>query len=553
MRNMRGVKLFKSSMPASSRALLFLFVFFILPSFLSLSILHPSPQKKEGLSLKQSSIGSAKDPKEICFYEKERRLVVLTLDNESKKPLLGHFAKSVARLIANRLRALGYVSIKRKRHLLCASPEGAKNGERHKRYYSREGSFSYGKGSAFSIEKPHESQRNRAQLIVEYKDKVLPFQEKRNNEKAFIKMAQELQTEYLLAGRLLRLKTPGPKGETLAYKFRFFDAIYNRSYDFSMKLRQEKPYAKVDEVLEKTQKILWGKKALLVSFESPKPGAMIYLDNIYLGQTPLSRKLLGGEYELLAAQEGRQSIRKKIDIQAHKERRFHIQNSLQKGKGLLAVRSNPPGAEVYLNLRYLGKTPLRREGLPTGAHRLRLHKEGYIDSYLGVQLKSNKLESLDLNMKVGDTLTYMKEWQQVLGSLTYFDLTLYSFLASTAFYAGYLYFTAQGENAEDREQSSGNGDHSSSEKNYQYARTSANLGILSLLGTAYFLYQALSIPPPNIGEISSFLPDSERAQGSVRKQRRIPFSGKGRSWDWGVSVKQSGGEESYKAEIRSYF
>jgi len=44
---------------------------------------------------------------------------------------------------------------------------------------------------------------------------------------------------------------------------------------------------------------------------------------------------------------------------------------------LLVVRSNPPGAQVYLDDLYVGTTPMSREGVLPGTHRVRINREGY--------------------------------------------------------------------------------------------------------------------------------------------------------------------------------
>ena len=551
----------KRPMPISHFLLFLACSLFLAP--LSLPRLHSQDQKKKFPLLKQRNgvLSPRQSSKQICFYEKERRLFVLNLSNRSRKPLLTHFSRSTAQLIAARLGLLTYVSAKGKRKLLCLAPEGIQKEYEHRRYYSREGSFRYRGPRASSVEELHKSQKDRVRLIVKHEDSSLNLK-KRGKETSLLKAAERLEAEYLLAGEISKLPKPGPRGETFVYKFYILDAILKRTHTFSRKLKQGKPYAKVDEIVEEVQKFLWAKEdSLLVSFHSPKPGAMVYLDEAYLGRTPLSRKVLAGKYELLVVQEGHASIRKKIDIFAHKKREFKIENTRQKGSASIALQSDPSGAEVYLNLRYLGKTPLRMANLPSGTHRLTLRKDSYIDSYLGLELKPNQTQKLHVHMKLGDTVTHYKEWQQVLGSLTYFDLTLYSFLSSVAFYASYLYFTSQEEKSKDREQVNGNGDSSRSGENSQYARNSANLSLLSFLSAGYFLYQALSLPPPNLGEVSILLSGVQKPRISNQYREKPVLSSIGgvlssqskAKWEWDFSLRKTRRQEAYEFRLRSPF
>ena len=544
----------------------FFYSFLSLLLFASLAkALHSAP-RGETPSLKQSAGNLGIQSKNrMCFYEKERRLLVFALHNESQETLLDHLARSLAQPIADRLRTLNYVSVNNPRRLLCLGSELTQKSKEHRRHYSREGGFTReGELALLSRERERKSQlkqQNRVQLIVKHKNTALAFQ-KGTEYRNFLKTAADFQVEYLLAGRLLLIDS---EEEKLRYEFSFLDAIHNRLHSFSIDLRRNRPYASLDDLVQKIQNILWGKNAVLVSFQSsPQAGAMVYLNDSYLGRTPLTQKVLAGKYRLRVMQEGYQSVSRTIDIAAHKKRHFQITNTSQQGKASLYIQSQPSDAAVHLNLRYLGKTPLRMKGLPSGTHQLRLSKEGHVDTYVGVRLEENKEQRLNLSMRPGNTLAYYKNWQYVVGSLTYFDLTLYSSLSSVAFYAGWAYFKAQGEKAEDRGQRGEGGlrQNSKAERNYQHARLSASLSILSLLSAGYFLYRGLSIgEDPGFGEVSAPLPALELGPSSKLERidqspqsSGLAFGGKRpfkihSKWEIEASVKQFAREKVYRAGI----
>ena len=48
-----------------------------------------------------------------------------------------------------------------------------------------------------------------------------------------------------------------------------------------------------------------------------------------------------------------------------------------KGYGSLAIATEPPGAEIYLDAEFKGKTPATLTGIPAGSHSLSLMKKGY--------------------------------------------------------------------------------------------------------------------------------------------------------------------------------
>ncbi len=494
-----------------SFALLFLIV------FLQKASLSASP--RDTSRAKPLSPATLPDKKlELCFYEKERRLVVLPLHNKDKHYLLSSISKSVSMVMAAKLKGLGYAKVESPEKLLCLSPD-AKVSKKAKKYlYSRQkkGFSNIAENLASSnISKkavPANSlqKHERVKLIIKTSDHAMEIAKGRE---ALIRKANQEEVEYLLIGNT-RIIGNKKEAKQIIYEFEFYDAILGRKYDFSLKARRLKPYANLDILTSKIQQILWGDKIASASFESPKEGAMIYLDHIYLGRTPLSRKILAGEYKLSLVQEGFESVSTKIIVSTHKRNHFQITNQSITQKAILYLETKPSGADAYFNSRYLGKTPLGKNSLnaasplflPAGTHFLRLSKEGYIDEYLGVNLLANKEKRISLSLKAGDTQAYYSSPQYAFGNafgqITYFDLSLYSIISSLGFYGSWLYFTAQGESRENQEDMAS--DTRGAGQSFERARASASLAIISLFSAGYFLYQGVSLSHSRrFGEISS--------------------------------------------------
>jgi hypothetical protein len=47
------------------------------------------------------------------------------------------------------------------------------------------------------------------------------------------------------------------------------------------------------------------------------------------------------------------------------------------GRGVFAIESTPPGAEVYVDGEFVGTTPMAEHGLTTGKHEIELRKKGF--------------------------------------------------------------------------------------------------------------------------------------------------------------------------------
>lgn len=70
-------------------------------------------------------------------------------------------------------------------------------------------------------------------------------------------------------------------------------------------------------------------------------------------------------------------------------------------RGALAVLANVPGAEVYLDGRLLGRTPLPvQRDLPVGSHRLRVTKAGFTDALQLVQVRFQKTAQVVFTLSV---------------------------------------------------------------------------------------------------------------------------------------------------------
>ncbi|MBN2097382.1 MAG: PEGA domain-containing protein [Candidatus Omnitrophica bacterium] len=65
---------------------------------------------------------------------------------------------------------------------------------------------------------------------------------------------------------------------------------------------------------------------------------------------------------------------------------------------IVTIESQPPGAQVYLDHKYLGETPYTEEFLYYGGHHLELTKEGYVNFNTTLQLKAPIYEYFPLSV-----------------------------------------------------------------------------------------------------------------------------------------------------------
>lgn len=120
-------------------------------------------------------------------------------------------------------------------------------------------------------------------------------------------------------------------------------------------------------------------------------GARVLLDGQDVGVTPLTlRSLPFGTHTLRVTREGYESESRRVIISTAQPAPSLIVDLTRTRGGVaaaggpdsrftasLAVESRPPGANVYLDGRRIGTTPLVLDAAPTGSHALRLELDGY--------------------------------------------------------------------------------------------------------------------------------------------------------------------------------
>jgi hypothetical protein len=184
-----------------------------------------------------------------------------------------------------------------------------------------------------------------------------------------------------------------------------------------------------------------------IQFEGQEE-VMVYLDEQYLGRSPLSAELPEGIYSMRLEKDGRVSRLEKLRV----TRPASVNVSLEEKKGRcsLAVSSTPQGAEVYLDLTPVGTTPLSRSDLPCGTHRVRVSLADHIDRFQGVVMREGAPAVVDLALAPGDTEKAFRDPRYAFLDFTHADLSFYSFMNALAFYGGYAYFQGRARTIENR-------------------------------------------------------------------------------------------------------
>ena len=361
----------------------------------------------------------------VQLYEKKRSLVILPFANLSSDPTIEYLSTGIPGMITGKLRQIPYVVAESPRPLFSASPEGI---------------------PSMKDQGPGQS---RLPLTVQFNRNQ---SDDLNEENAGL--ARSLGADYLIRGKYRikekKLREKFYRNDEIEIEIFFYDAIAGLGTTYQATYELEGIYRDLEEIALRIQKKLTSGRVVQVFVESERAGAMAYLDEIYLGRTPVRTSVLPGEYTLMVEEEGYETYSRKVRVVAGAdENQFYASMvPLLKEAGLYVI-SEPTGADVYLDIQRIGKTPLELDNLPPGTHRVRVSMDGYVDSYKGVDLYPGKTSKLAVTLLEGDTEEYFSREKSLVMDWTNHDFAFYSFLSSLFFYGGYYYFDERAKTVRD--------------------------------------------------------------------------------------------------------
>lgn len=133
-----------------------------------------------------------------------------------------------------------------------------------------------------------------------------------------------------------------------------------------------------------------------VTIVSEPSGADVYINGDYRGKTPLEVNLPPGTYEIRISKEEYQEKVLSVTIEGS-EAKF-VSVSLTPEFGFITVVSTPLGAKVYLDGKYVGKTPLDGLKVSVGTHEVLLKKDGYNETKVAVEVTPGKTSRISVTL-----------------------------------------------------------------------------------------------------------------------------------------------------------
>ena len=134
--------------------------------------------------------------------------------------------------------------------------------------------------------------------------------------------------------------------------------------------------------------------------------AGVYVNGVHKGDTPLMLNLLEGNYKVQLRKEGYKDS-KVIDVKIEEGKTFNVNETLEEVRmGYLNINSSQSGADVYVDGKRVGKTPISSYEVDAGSHTVMVSKKGYQDTSRQVYVSVGKTEYTFISMTAKSISSY---------------------------------------------------------------------------------------------------------------------------------------------------
>ncbi|MCE5299028.1 MAG: PEGA domain-containing protein [Methanoregulaceae archaeon] len=155
-----------------------------------------------------------------------------------------------------------------------------------------------------------------------------------------------------------------------------------------------------------------------LSVTSTPSGAMVYLDGVFKGITPISiTGVSSGAHQLKVTRPGYEDYSTGVTIPTGQTATVPVSLKVRSGSttvptlipttvptqvpsgtGTLSVSSSPSGAKVYLDSQFIGVTPITVSDVTAGSHHIRMRKSSYRSNSTTVMVNSGTTTSVSLTL-----------------------------------------------------------------------------------------------------------------------------------------------------------
>ena len=138
------------------------------------------------------------------------------------------------------------------------------------------------------------------------------------------------------------------------------------------------------------------KKLAALSINSNPFGASVEIDGKLLGLTPIAVGADEGSHEIVLSKNDYYWETISLDLKAGEQRELKL--DLRRYVGAVSIISNPAAAEVFIDGKIKGETPLKVLNIVTGSHLMEVRKQGYFPKRKNFNVKVNTVSEANFNL-----------------------------------------------------------------------------------------------------------------------------------------------------------
>ena len=125
-------------------------------------------------------------------------------------------------------------------------------------------------------------------------------------------------------------------------------------------------------------------------------GASVYVDESFIGVTPLRITVSVGTHKIKVVKAGYKPYETTVEVRAGETAKLSVKLEVKKAE--LTITSNPSGAEVYIDDKRVGTTPLKLKLAP-GTYTIKIVKEGYREYIATIKVSAGETKSISTQLK----------------------------------------------------------------------------------------------------------------------------------------------------------
>ena len=149
-----------------------------------------------------------------------------------------------------------------------------------------------------------------------------------------------------------------------------------------------------------------------LSISTNPAGAMIYLDSLNIGTSPINNFPINpGVIRLKVEKMGFTSLDTVINIKKDSLNSLSLiltKKALGETGGI-KISSNPTAASIWINQEFVGSSPYENSELEVGNYKILLRKKGYADYYATIKVSANKTTTVSRNLTLVGKLVVSSE------------------------------------------------------------------------------------------------------------------------------------------------